>query len=76
MTAMLEGSLEEAVPASERRRLALATVAAEVGAIAVSRAITKTDAALADEVLEAVRETVSAAHKLKAPAIGQVAPTD
>lgn len=62
-SALLEASLELSIPASERRRLALAAVAAEIGAIAVSRAITKTDATLADEVLQAVRETLERAHK-------------
>jgi TetR/AcrR family transcriptional regulator, transcriptional repressor for nem operon len=63
MTTMFEGALEDAIPVSEKRRLALTAVAAEIGAIAVSRAVAKTDAALADEVLQAVRETVGAAHK-------------
>jgi TetR/AcrR family transcriptional regulator, transcriptional repressor for nem operon len=63
MTAMFEGALEDAIPASEKRRLALTAVAAEIGAIAVSRAVAKTDTALADEVLQAVRETMGAAHK-------------
>ena len=62
---MLEGSLENAIPASQRRRLAVAAVAAEIGAIAVSRAVAKTDTALADEVLQAVRETVVAAHEVE-----------
>jgi TetR/AcrR family transcriptional repressor of nem operon len=61
--AMIEGSLEDSIPASQRRRLAVAAVVAEVGAIAVSRSIEKSDKKLADEVLQAVRETVSAAHK-------------
>ena len=63
MAAMLESSLDETIPTSERRRLAVAAVAAEIGAIAVSRAIVKTDAKLADEVLQAVRETVGAAQE-------------
>lgn len=61
-SALLEASLEEAIPPSERRHLALAATAAEIGAIAVSRAIAKTDAALADEILQAVRDTLGAAH--------------
>jgi TetR/AcrR family transcriptional repressor of nem operon len=60
---MIEGSLEKAIPPARRRRLALAAVAAEIGAIAASRAVAKTDPPLADEVLEAVRETVGAAHE-------------
>jgi len=62
MTAMLERSLADGLPASEKRRLALAAVAAEIGALALSRAVAKTDAALSDEVLRAVRETIGAAH--------------
>lgn len=65
MTSMLEGSLEDAIPAAERRRLALAAVAAEIGAIVVSRAIAKTDKALADKVLQAVRETLATAHNVE-----------
>ncbi len=65
MAAVIEGSLEDTIPASQRRRLAVAAIAAEIGAIAVSRAIAKTDAALADEVLQAVRETVGEAHEVE-----------
>jgi TetR/AcrR family transcriptional regulator, transcriptional repressor for nem operon len=61
----IEGSLEEAIPPARRRRLAIAAVAAEIGAIAASRALTKTDPALADEVLEAVRKIVGAAYKIE-----------
>jgi TetR/AcrR family transcriptional repressor of nem operon len=70
MTAMIERSLENVILASERRRLAVATVAAQIGAIAVSRAIAKTDTALADEVLQAVRETLGAAHKVEKGGVG------
>jgi TetR/AcrR family transcriptional repressor of nem operon len=69
-TALLEKSLENTISLSERRRLALAAVAAEIGAIAVSRAIAKTDAALADEVLQAVRETLGAAHDVEKEGAG------
>ena len=61
VVAMLEQSLEEALPAARRRRLAVAAVAAQIGAIAVSRAVAKADPALADEVLKSTRKTVSAA---------------
>jgi TetR/AcrR family transcriptional repressor of nem operon len=70
MAALLEGSLEDAIPASERRRLAIAAVAAEIGAIAVSRAIAKTDTTLADEVLQAVREALGTAHKVEKGGVG------
>ena len=62
---MIEGSLENAILPARKRRLAIAAVAAEIGAIAASRAVAKTDPALADEVLEAVRDTVSAAYKIE-----------
>jgi TetR/AcrR family transcriptional repressor of nem operon len=63
MVTMLEGSLEDAIPPSQKRRLAVAAVAAQIGAVAVSHAVAKTDTALADEVLQAVRETVGAAYE-------------
>src|ERR1700733_5717532 len=63
MVAMLEGALEDGIPAPQRRSLAVAAVAADIGAIAVSRAMKKVDSSLADEVLQAVRETLGAAYK-------------
>jgi len=70
MVTMLEGSLEDAIPASQRRRLAVAAVAAQIGAVAVSRAVAKTDMALADEVLQAVREAIGAVHKVEKAGVG------
>jgi hypothetical protein len=61
MVAMVERSLADRLPAPERRRLAVATVTAQIGAIAVSRGVAKTDMALSDEALQAVRETIDAA---------------
>ena len=61
---MLEDSLGEEVPATRRRRLAVAAVAAQIGAIAVSRAVAKADDALADEVLKSTRRTISAAREV------------
>ena len=61
MVAMFQASLEARIPASRKRRLAIAAVAAQIGAIAVSRAVAKTDSALADEVLQSVRQTVASA---------------
>ncbi|MET0406196.1 MAG: helix-turn-helix domain-containing protein [Cystobacter sp.] len=55
--------LEEGVPAPKRRRLAVAAVAVQIGAIAVSRAVVKADAALAEEVLTSTRKAISAAGK-------------
>jgi TetR/AcrR family transcriptional repressor of nem operon len=70
MVAILESSLDDAIPASQRRRLAITAIATEVGAIAVSRAVAKADASLADEVLQAVRETVSSAYKVETAGVG------
>jgi TetR/AcrR family transcriptional repressor of nem operon len=67
MVSMVEASLNDVAPASLRRRLAVTSIAAEIGAVAVSRAVLKADKALADEVLESVRETISSAAKMKKP---------
>jgi TetR/AcrR family transcriptional repressor of nem operon len=55
---LLENSLEDKIPADRKHRLAVAAVAAEIGAVAVSRALSKADPALADEVLVAVRDAL------------------
>lgn len=49
-----EAVMDEAVPKAERRRLGLAIVAAEIGAMAAARAVAKSDPALSDEILKAV----------------------
>lgn len=63
MVAMLANALDEGLPDRCKRRLAVATVAAQIGAIAVSRAVAATDMALSDEVLAAVRETIGTVHQ-------------
>lgn len=63
LVAELEKSFDKGISASRKRRLAVATVAAQLGAIAVSRAVAKTDMALSDEVLHAVRETIGASGR-------------
>lgn len=60
--ALLEKSLDGSIDAPLRRRIALAAVAAEIGAVAVSRAIIKADSSLADEVLESVFESFGTVH--------------
>lgn len=70
MVGMLESSIDGGIPAARKRRLAVAAVTAQIGAIAVSRGVAKTGMALSDEVLQAVRETVSAAHRLETVAAG------
>jgi TetR/AcrR family transcriptional regulator, transcriptional repressor for nem operon len=54
----LEASIKETMPASEKRHLAVSALAAQIGAMAVARAVAKVDASLSKEVLQAVRETV------------------
>jgi TetR/AcrR family transcriptional repressor of nem operon len=55
LVSLLEQSLGERLSKRERRQRAIATVAAKVGAIAVSRALLAANRQLADEVLEATR---------------------
>jgi TetR/AcrR family transcriptional repressor of nem operon len=54
----LEASIKGRMPASRRRQVAVAALAAQIGAIAVARAVAEVDASLSKEVLQAVRETV------------------
>ena len=61
----LEASIKERMPASERRHLAVSALAAQIGAMAVARAVAKVDASLSKEVLQAVRETVKSRHTFK-----------
>lgn len=60
MVKVLERSLED-LPAAEKRRLAVAALSAQIGAIAVSRAIAKVKPSLSREVLRSTRETVKSA---------------
>lgn len=55
MAGALEATLDPALPAAERQRLSYAVVAAQIGAIAAARGVAKTDPALADAILGAVR---------------------
>ncbi|WP_246796419.1 TetR/AcrR family transcriptional regulator [Burkholderia perseverans] len=58
MAALVEASLDPALPAGERRRIAFTTIAAQIGAIAATRAIAKIDPALSDDVLESVKSVL------------------
>jgi TetR/AcrR family transcriptional regulator, transcriptional repressor for nem operon len=72
----LEKSLETDLPDDRKRRLALSAVAAEIGALAVSRAVAKADPLLADEVLLAVRDALgSALNNYRADAGGMPVPS-
>lgn len=66
--AMVAAAIDEAVPQDVRRQLAVATIAAQIGAIAVARAVAKTDAALSDEVLKATRDAITAAFAARTEA--------
>lgn len=61
--AMLVAAIDQTVPQDVRRQLAVASIAAQIGAIAVSRAVAKADAALSDEVLRATRDTIATAFE-------------
>ncbi|QLC69856.1 TetR/AcrR family transcriptional regulator [Xanthomonas campestris pv. raphani] len=60
--ALLEKSLDSSIDAALRQRIALAVVASQIGAVAVSRAMTKADPSLADEVLESVHGAFETLH--------------
>jgi TetR/AcrR family transcriptional regulator, transcriptional repressor for nem operon len=61
--ALVAGAADPALPVNERRTLAIASVAAQIGAIAVARAVAKADPALSDEVLQSVRAVIMAAYR-------------
>lgn len=63
--AVLEESIESEMPASEKRHVAISALAAQIGAIAVARAVAKVNAPLSKEVLRAVRETVTPSFHAK-----------
>ena len=58
MVAALAASMDSAMPDDQRRGLAFTAVAAQLGAIVISRAVAKTDMALADDVLTLVRASL------------------
>ncbi len=58
MIGVLEAAMNPAVPEDRRRGLALTTIAAQLGAIVISRAVTKADAAFADDVLTSVKASL------------------
>lgn len=60
--APLEKSLDKSIAAPLRRKIAVVAVASEIRAVAVSRAMAKADAPLADEVLEAVFQAFETVH--------------
>ena len=62
---VLEASIKGRMPASQRRQIAVAALAAQIGAIAVARAVAKVDASLSKEVLQVVHETMRSTRAVK-----------
>ncbi|MET0937366.1 MAG: TetR/AcrR family transcriptional regulator [Luteibacter sp.] len=60
--AMVAASIDESIPEATRRELAVAAIAAQIGAMAVSRAVAKKDPALSDEVLKASVQVIGDAY--------------
>lgn len=56
--ALVEASLDRDMEAPTRRQVAVAAVAARIGALAVSRAVLKAAPELSDEVLQSIRGTI------------------
>jgi len=59
LVSLIESSLPDTVSDNARRTLATATAAAQLGAVAVARAVAKSDDALSQEVLDATRATLA-----------------
>jgi TetR/AcrR family transcriptional regulator, transcriptional repressor for nem operon len=62
---VVAGSLDSDIAAPRRLRLAMASIAAQIGAIAVSRAVIKADPELAAAVLETVHDTMIEAYRAR-----------
>jgi TetR/AcrR family transcriptional regulator, transcriptional repressor for nem operon len=56
---VLEESIEGEMSAAQKRHLAISALAAQIGAIAVARAVAEVDPSFSKEVLRSVRETVT-----------------
>jgi TetR/AcrR family transcriptional repressor of nem operon len=61
----LELSIKGKMSASRRRKLAVSALAAQIGAIAVARAVVKIEPSLSEEVLRSVRQTVRSSRAVK-----------
>ena len=61
----LELSIRAKMSASQKRELAVSALAAQIGAIAVARAVVKIDPSLSEEVLRSVRQTVRSPRTVK-----------
>jgi len=58
MTAIIEATLDRALPPKSRRQRALSITASLIGAIAASRAVAKSDPKLANEIIAAARQVL------------------
>jgi TetR/AcrR family transcriptional regulator, transcriptional repressor for nem operon len=58
---VLEESIGGEMPAIQKRQIAISALAAQIGAIAVARAVAKVNPSLSKEVLRSVQETVTPA---------------
>jgi TetR/AcrR family transcriptional regulator, transcriptional repressor for nem operon len=70
----LELSIKEKMPPSRRRELAVSALAAQIGAIAVARAVVKIDPSLSEEVLRSVRQTVRSSPTVKSKKVRKSRP--
>jgi TetR/AcrR family transcriptional repressor of nem operon len=68
--AILEESIEGEMTASQKRHVAVSALAAQIGAIAVARAVASVDVSLSKEVLRAVRRTVTPTYPAKRNKVG------
>ena len=57
----IESLMDGGISAAEKRRLAITALAAQIGAVAVARAVVQIEPSLSEEVLQTVRETVGSA---------------
>lgn len=63
LAAIFESGLDPALPADRRHMLATTAAAAQIGAVAVARAVEKSDDELSEYVLAATRSTLSRAAR-------------
>jgi TetR/AcrR family transcriptional regulator, transcriptional repressor for nem operon len=61
----LEISIKARMSSTKKRELAISALAAQIGAIAVARAVVKIDPSLSEDVLRSVRQTVRSSRKVK-----------
>lgn len=65
MVGLLIESQKSEVPAAQKRHIAVSALAAQIGAIAVARAVANVNSALSKEVLYSVRDTLKSSNPEK-----------